>query len=104
MEKTDIQREVEENYEAFVKMLPSLLLTHRDQYALLKDKKVLAYFSTSGDARTAAESFIPDKIYSIQKVTDLAIDLGYFSHALPRSIVRSGDRSADSTNGSTPLS
>ena len=101
MEKTDIQQEVEENYEAFLQILPSLLLTHREQYALLKGKKVLGYYSNSADARTAAESFIPDKIYSIQKVTDLPIDLGYFSHALHRRTIRSSDRSANPTRDPT---
>ena len=78
----DIQTEVNRNYEEFVKALPEILPAHRDRYALMKDGKILGYYSTAHDARQAAETFIKDRIYSIQKVTDSSIDLGYFSHAV----------------------
>jgi hypothetical protein len=55
---------------------------HRDQYALMKNCAVLSYYSSAVDARTAAEAFISDKLYSIQRVTDSPVDLGYFSHAV----------------------
>ena len=85
---TDIQKEVDRNYEAFVLLLPTLMATHRGQYALMKDGKILGFYSSAIDARTAAEAFISDKMYSIQKVTDSAVDLGYFSHAVPSCVVR----------------
>ena len=92
-----IQDEVDANHEAFVKLLPSLLATHRDQYALLKNRKVLGYYSNAVDARTAAEAFISDKLYSIQRVTDTSVDLGYFSHAVHLSPVQPGSGSPAST-------
>ena len=49
----------------------------------IKGGKVLGYYSTSVDARTAARTFISDGLYSIQRVTDGAVDLGYYSHAVP---------------------
>ena len=79
---TDTQAEVDRNYEAFIKALPSILHNRRDRYALMKTGKILGYYSTALDARQAAETFIKDGIYSIQKVTDSSIDLGYFSHAV----------------------
>lgn len=78
----DIQNEIDRNYEAFVKALPNLLASHRDQYALMKGGQILGFYSSAIDARTAAESFIPDKLYSIQKVTEAVVDLGFFSHAV----------------------
>ena len=66
------QEEVDKNFDAFMSMLPWLLSTHRDKYALMKGQKVLGFYSTAEDARVAAESFIPDKIYSIQHVTEFA--------------------------------
>jgi rhodanese-related sulfurtransferase len=81
------QQEVDKNYEEFVRLLPTILPTHRDKYALMKDKKILGYYSSSVDARTAAKSFIDDGIYSIQRVTDSSVDLGYFSHAVSLSPV-----------------
>ncbi len=78
----DIQAEVDRNYEAFLKALPSILPTRRDRYALMKAGKILGCYSTALDARQVAEAFIKDSIYSIQMVTDSSIDLGYFSHAI----------------------
>jgi hypothetical protein len=85
MTKADIQREVDANYEKFLELLPSLLPVQRDRFALMKGGRIIAFYSTAKDARTAAEAFIEDKLYSIQKVTDMSVDLGYFSHAMHRS-------------------
>lgn len=65
-----------------MRLLPGILTAHKDRFALMKDGKILGYYSSSMDARSAADAFIPDKLYSIQKVTNSAIDLGYFSHAV----------------------
>jgi hypothetical protein len=78
-----IQEEVDKNFDAFLKLLPTLLLTHRDKYALMKNQEILGYYSSAEDARVAAENFIKDGVYSIQQVTDASIDLGFFTHAVP---------------------
>ena len=85
-----IQREVDSNYDAFLVNLPTLLFTHRDQFALMKGGAILGFYSNALDARTAAEAFIADRLYSIQRVTDISVDLGYFSHALPRHSLQPG--------------
>ncbi len=77
------QDEVDRNYEAFLNLLPAILPAHRDRFALMKDQKIVAYFSTSEDARVAAQCFISDGLYSIQQVTDMAVNLGYFTNAVP---------------------
>jgi len=79
----DIQKEVDENYEEFVRLLPTILSQHRDKFALMRQKAVLGYFSTAQDAATAALSFVPDGRFSIQEVTDMAINLGFFTDAVP---------------------
>lgn len=83
------QDEVDRNYEEFRKQLPTLLGTHRDKYALMKDRKILGFYSTAADAYQAAQTFIPDGIFSIQEVTDSSINLGYFTHAVPLDHVQS---------------
>jgi hypothetical protein len=80
--RLELQEEVDKNYEVFARLLPSLIPRYSGKYALMKSGKVLGYYSSALDARTAAESFIDDKLYSIQRVTDSPVDLGYFSHAL----------------------
>lgn len=77
-----LQEEVDRNYEVFVRMLPGLIPSYSGKYALMKGGEVLGYYSSAIDARTAAERFISDKLYSIQRVTDSPVDLGYFSHAV----------------------
>jgi hypothetical protein len=77
-----IQEEVDRNFEAFEALLPSILGAYRDKFALMKDGRILGYYSSAEDAGTAASTFIPDGIYSIQKVTNESIDLGFFNYAV----------------------
>jgi hypothetical protein len=77
------QAEVDRNYEEFKKLLPTLLPAHQDKYALMKDGKILGFYSTAQDAAQAADAFISDGVYSIQEVTTSAIHLGFFTHAVP---------------------
>ena len=75
------RREVDANYDAFQPMLAALLPEHRNQFALMRDRAVVAFFDLPGDAyRTGATRF-EDGRFSIQEVTDEPIDLGFFSHA-----------------------
>jgi hypothetical protein len=77
------QEEVDRNYEEFLKQLPTLLAAHREKFALMKDTKILGFYSTAEDARVTAASFIKDGIYSIQQVTDTVINLGFYTNAVP---------------------
>jgi hypothetical protein len=75
------EQQVKINYEAFKKMLPSLL-KDENKYALLKDGNLIAIYDTMSDAVTTAEKMFSDKLWSIQKITDRPINLGYRSRAL----------------------
>jgi hypothetical protein len=76
------QQEVDQNYAAFEALLPAILPMHRGQFALMKDGQVLGYYSTATDARSAAEMAIRDGLFSIQHVTDSAINLGFYTDAM----------------------
>lgn len=76
------QEQVDKNYEAFQKALPTLQ-AHAGKHALLRDGEIVAIYDTLGDAVATAEKFYQDGMYSIQKVTADPVDLGYFSHAVP---------------------
>ncbi len=80
MESISRQQEVDENYEAFKAMLPELMRTHPNKFALMHNKEVVACFDTSRDAIAAGNNLI-DGHFSVQQITDRSIDLGYFSHA-----------------------
>jgi Family of unknown function (DUF5678) len=82
MEMTQTRDQVDKNYEAFVAMLPNIIGLHRNKYALMKDGEVVGYYTTLEDAYMTANKFYPNEPYSVQKVTDVAVDLGFFSHAV----------------------
>jgi hypothetical protein len=73
--------EVDRNYDAFMRVLASILDEHRDQLALMRDGAIVGYFDTPREALIAATERFPDGIFSIQEVTDEPIDLGFWSHA-----------------------
>jgi hypothetical protein len=80
----DLQRqneEVDRNYEAFKKVLASLLPDHRDQLALMRDERIVGFFDTARELLEAAHERFPDDIFSIQEVTDEPFYLGYLSDA-----------------------
>lgn len=80
MTRPEQAREVDRNYDFFMRHLREYLDAHRDQYALLKSASVVEFFAKPGDAYREGLRRFPDRIFSIQEVTDEPIDLGFFSH------------------------
>lgn len=76
------QIEVDRNLEAFRTQLPGLLKTHAGKYALLRHQEVVEFFDTLTDALIAGQKLYSDQLFSIQEITDSAVDLGFFSHAV----------------------
>lgn len=72
--------EIDKNFQAFKKLLPTIKSLHSGEYALLRKRKILRYFASASDAFIYAEKKYSDGVFSIQKVTDAVVDLGYFSH------------------------
>jgi len=81
MDRERQRAEVELNYDVFTRQLSRMLRKHRNQFALMRDGKVVEYFSKPGEANRAGIERFPDFIFSIQEVTDEPIDLGFWSHA-----------------------
>jgi hypothetical protein len=80
MDRARQQAEVDRNYDAFVRMLSTILPRHRDQLALMRDGEIVGYFDKPGDAYRTGLDRYSDGIFSIQEVTDEPIDLGFWSH------------------------
>lgn len=70
------QQQIDANCEHFKSILPNILHTHRNKYALLQNCEIRGYYDTLSDGLEAARSFCPEGDYSIQEVTDRIIDLG----------------------------
>lgn len=75
------KREVDENYDFFLRNLSRFVEDHRGEFALLKSRQVIDFFATPGEAYRTAKKKYADDVFSIQEVTDEPIDLGFFSHA-----------------------
>ncbi|HLH76100.1 MAG TPA: hypothetical protein VKV28_04760 [Candidatus Binataceae bacterium] len=75
--------EVRRNYEAFRRLLPNLLVSHRGKFALLHDGQVVEFFDTAGDAYKVGLKNYGQSKFSIQEVTDGSVDLGFYTHAVP---------------------
>lgn len=78
--RESIQAVVDRNYEAFNKQLPELLKTHQGQFALLRNEEIEGFFPSAREAAQHGEHTFDDGLFSVQEVTDDAVDLGWFSH------------------------
>jgi hypothetical protein len=77
-----LREQIERNYQAFQEQLPSLIATQRGKFALMRDGQVIEFFDTARDAYvTGQRLFEQDKLFSVQEVTEVPVDLGFFSHA-----------------------
>ena len=74
------RREVDENYDAFQRLLGTLLPQQAGKYALMRSREVVGLFDRPGDALDVGETRFADGFFSIQEVTDEPIDLGFWSH------------------------
>lgn len=77
------REQVDQNYEAFVALLPTLLKTHAGKFALMRDGKTIEFFDTARDAYvTGTALFKDDNLFSIQEVVEVPVNLGFFSYAM----------------------
>ncbi len=76
-----ISNEVDRNYDYFQRNIARFIRSHRGQYALIRDRKVVDFFDDPGDAASKGALRFPDQIFSIQEVTDAPIDLGLYTYA-----------------------
>lgn len=84
--RTAKQKAIVENYEAFEAMLPLLLQTHKGEFALMRNRQVVDFFSSASAAQIAGSHQFHDGSFSVQKVEDKAIDLGFYSYARYRRV------------------
>jgi hypothetical protein len=77
------QQEIESNLQFFLTALPTIPTTHKGKFALLRHREIVGYYDTVADALGAATKLYPDNMFSVQQVTDAAVNLGFYSHAVP---------------------
>ena len=78
----EIQKEVDNNYQFFLKekdKIPNYLL---DKYVLIRKEEFIEYFDSIDDAIKYAKIKYEDNLYSVQKVNDLPVNLGFMGNML----------------------
>lgn len=75
-----MQDQVSANLRAFCNLLPSLLVNHRGEHALLHDGEVVGFFERSLDAILVGCRRFGEGNFSVESVNDQPEDLGFFSH------------------------
>ena len=82
MNRAELEREGDSNFDVFVEQLHSLMPQHAGEYVLMRNGRMISFHQNANDALAAGRAAFSDGIYSIQEVTDRPIDLGFFSHAV----------------------
>lgn len=77
-----LQKEIDANFEALQEVLPDLLPSEADRWALMRHGECVDFYDTLRDAETAGRAMYKDGIFSVQQVSDAVVDLGWFSHAM----------------------
>lgn len=75
------QKIIDENYAAFEKMLPGIMLQHAGRFALMRNAGIVDFFDTARDAVIAGDHLYEDGEFSVQEVTMRPINLGRYSYA-----------------------
>ncbi|TXJ37889.1 hypothetical protein EPJ74_07670 [Brachyspira aalborgi] len=78
----EVQKEIDKNYDFFLKELPNIINLYNNKYALLKNAEIIDYFDTMDDAIKYAKIRFEDGLYSIQKVNETPVSLGYIGSFL----------------------
>jgi hypothetical protein len=72
--------EVDTNFEAFLRVLPSLLQGRYGQFALLHGGEIDGYFESSIDAVVHGHEKFGVGGFSVQEVTEQVENLGFYSY------------------------
>jgi hypothetical protein len=76
------QKQVDENFTVFSRLLPGLLKTHPGKFVVMHDGKLIDYFDTVSDAVRFGHAKFGDMDFSVQEITPEKITLGFHSYAL----------------------
>lgn len=75
--REEIQKEVDTNYQFFKKELNRISSQYNNKYILLKNAQVVESFDTIDDAIKYAKTKFEDGLYSIQNINDVPANLGF---------------------------
>lgn len=77
--------ELKRNFEYFQSVVQKWVSTDAGRFALIRSQQLVGFYDTPGDAAQAGAKRFDDGQFSVQRVTDRPVDLGFLSYG-------SGDR------------
>lgn len=78
--------EIRQNYTFFKGVVSSLMDQHAGQFALIHDRGIVGYYGSAGEAVADGAKRFGDSPFSVQRVINRPIDLGFLSHATDNGI------------------
>lgn len=82
MASRELQTEIDAKFDAFQEMLPELMISEPDRWALMRRGECIAFHDTLRDALAVGNLQFEDGLFSVQEVTTREIDLGWFTRAM----------------------
>lgn len=83
---TSREAEIHQNYAFFKGVVATMMMEHAGKYALLHSCEVVECYETAGEAVTEGARRYGDQPFSVQRVINRPIDLGFLSHAADNGI------------------
>ena len=80
--KEKINKEVDNNYKYFESIKSDLIEKHKDEFVLIKNKKIISFFKDADEAINYAKNNIEDGIYSIEELTNRTSNMGILENAV----------------------
>lgn len=84
---------IRQNFYYFQGVVASLMDRHAGQYALLHSQSVIDIFARPIEALEAGYARFADGLFSVQKVIDRPLDLGFMSYGSGERFVDGGEAS-----------
>jgi hypothetical protein len=75
------EAEIRRNYDFFKDVVGSMMAEHAGKFALIHDRSVVDFFKTPGEAVSEGARQFGALPFSVQRVINRPIDLGFLSHA-----------------------
>ena len=79
---TEKRTALEKNFQAMSEKMDQYMSIYANKYALMRDGKVVEFYSSWEDAFKTGSLLYNDDLFSVQQVTKTPVDLGFFSHAV----------------------
>lgn len=73
---------IDANLAAFLKLLPDVIEAHEGEFALLRHEAIVQFYSTPIDAQIEGNRQFPDKLFSVQEISDASVQLGAYTYAV----------------------